>query len=339
MDNSRCQSTTHERIKLWLKQAHFSSDTKIELLAGDASDRRFARVIPPKAQTSILVVHNHSIDPAQLPMLQVTNLFHKLPVNAPTILGVAPELGIVVLEDLGNTTLESAVSKSTKEERTGYYQEAVNIIGTIQRGKRQSSTSDNVAFNAALDSNKLLFELNFFIEHFLTNYLGRHIPRKAQELLDDEFQTLASEMANEHQVLCHRDFHSRNLMVHKHRLYVIDLQDARMGPDTYDLASLLRDSYVELPNEEIEQLLDLYAQLMNIADIPAFRERFIRTSLQRNLKALGTFGYQIVAKGKVRYLDAISLTLKYLQKTLTTTPRYRRLHETLSMLVPELAPS
>ena len=57
---------------------------------------------------------------------------------------------------------------------------------------------------------------------------------------------LADELADEPRVLCHRDYHSRNLMIHERRLYIIDYQDARMGPDTYDLASLLRDSYVDL---------------------------------------------------------------------------------------------
>jgi hypothetical protein len=128
-------------------------------------------------------------------------------------------------------------------------------------------------------------------------------------------------------------------MVHESRLYVIDLQDARMGPDTYDLASLLRDSYMELPTEEVEQLLGLYSQLMNVSDTAAFRERFIRTSLQRNLKALGTFGHQIAVKGKPRYSEAIPLTLKYLQKTLSEEPRYQHLYKTLSTLVPELTPS
>ena len=78
---------------------------------------------------------------------------------------------------------------------------------------------------------------------------------------------------------------------------------------------------------------------MNVSDTAAFRERFIRTSLQRNLKALGTFGYQIAVKGKTRYSEAIPLTLKYLQKTLSGEPRYQRLYKTLSTLVPELTPS
>ena len=339
MNSSHTIPTADERIALWLKQAHLSSETKVEFLAGDASDRRFVRISPPEAPTSILVVHNNSIEPTQLPMLQVTELFQKLPVNVPRIHGSVPELGIVELEDLGDTTLESAVLSGTTKQRISYYQEAITIISTIQRSNQQSSTTDNIAFNVALDFDKLLFELNFFVKHFLISYLGHRVSRDFEEQLNIEFQKLALEMSQEPRVLCHRDFHSRNLMVYKDRLYVIDLQDARMGPDTYDLASLLRDSYMELPTTEIEQLLKTYSQVMNISDTSAFHDRFIRTSLQRNLKALGTFGYQIAERGKTRYLKAIPLTLKYLNKTLTTTPRYQRLQETLSTLVPELTPS
>ncbi len=218
MNRSHTSSTTDERIALWVKQANLSSKTKVEFLAGDASDRRFARIIPPKNQTSILVVHNDSIDPTQLPMLQVTELFRKLPVSVPKIHDVVPELGIVVVEDLGDTTLESAVLNGTTKQRTNYYQEAVNIIGTIQSGTQQSCTTDNIAFNVALDFEKLLFELNFFVEHFLINYLGRRVPRNVKECLDTDFQKLAFEMSQEPRVMCHRDFHRRNVRAYKTRL-------------------------------------------------------------------------------------------------------------------------
>ena len=179
-------------------------------------------------------------------MLQVTDLFRKLPVNVPRIHRIMPELGIVELEDLGDTTLESAVLNGTTKQRASYYQEAVNIIGAIQRGTQQSCVTNNIAFNVALDFDKLLFELNFFIEHFLVNYLGHCVPRNVEKCLDTEFQKLAFEISQEPRVLCHRDFHSRNLMVYKNQLYVIDLQDARLGPDTYDLASLLRLSLIHI---------------------------------------------------------------------------------------------
>ena len=62
-------------------------------------------------------------------------------------------------------------------------------------------------------------------------------------------------------MLCHRDYHSRNLMLHERRLYIIDFQDARMGPDTYDLASLLRDSYVDRTEERVDELIRGYLKL------------------------------------------------------------------------------
>ncbi len=72
----------------------------------------------------------------------------------------------------------------------------------------------------------------------------------ARDELRQEFAAIVAELAAEPRVLCHRDYHSRNLMLHLDRLYIIDFQDARMGPDTYDLVSLLRDSYVDLTGSD-----------------------------------------------------------------------------------------
>src|SRR5438876_543231 len=76
-------------------------------------------------------------------------------------------------------------------------------------------------------------------------------------------------------VLCHRDYHSRNLMLHEAQLYIIDFQDARMGPDTYDLVSLLRDSYVDLPEHTVDELIAYFLALKGVpGPDPAFRRRF-----------------------------------------------------------------
>ena len=72
---------------------------------------------------------------------------------------------------------------------------------------------------------------------------------------------LVETLAAEPRVLCHRDYHSRNLMLHDGRLYIIDFQDARMGPDTYDLVSLLRDSYVDLPEQTVDELIAYFLAL------------------------------------------------------------------------------
>ena len=102
-------------------------------------------------------------------------------------------------------------------------------------------------------------------------------------------------------------------MLHDGRLYLIDFQDARLGPDTYDLVSLLRDSYVDLSDLEVDELIAYFLALKKISpsDSAEFRRRFDLMALQRNLKALGTFGYQTTTRGNTVYIQYIPRTLRY----------------------------
>jgi aminoglycoside/choline kinase family phosphotransferase len=111
-------------------------------------------------------------------------------------------------------------------------------------------------YSIAFDRDKLMWELNFFVKHFVEAYRGINIPPAARGALDQEWVAITDELASEPRVLCHRDYHSRNLMVHAGGLYIIDFQDARLGPDTYDLASLLRDSYIDLSEDRVDELDD-----------------------------------------------------------------------------------
>ncbi len=140
---------------------------------------------------------------------------------------------------------------------------------------------------------------------------------------------IVRELAAEPPVLCHRDYHSRNLMLNEGQLYMIDFQDARMGPDTYDLVSLLRDSYVDLPEQTVEELVAYFLALKGAPDEPDFRRRFNVMALQRNLKALGTFGYQTTARHNPVYIQYIPRTLRYARRNLAL-PRFARLREILA---------
>src|SRR5262249_37939035 len=155
--------------------------------------------------------------------------------------------------------------------------------------------------------------------------------------LEREWHTVAAELAAEPRVLCHRDYHSRNLMVRDGRLYVIDFQDARMGPDTYDLVSLLRDSYVDITEQEVAELIEYFLELRDRAraDGDAFRRRFDLMALQRNLKALGTFGFQTMSRQNPVYVQYIPRTLEYARTTLAKYPRFARLREILARHVEE----
>ena len=147
---------------------------------------------------------------------------------------------------------------------------------------------------------------------------------------------MAGELAAEPRVLCHRDYHSRNLMLHAEQLYIIDFQDARMGPDTYDLVSLLRDSYVDLPDQTVEDLIAYFLAIQGQTNQAVeFRHRFDMMALQRNLKALGTFGYQTTARRNPVYIQYIPRTLRYVRNNLDNLPQFEELADMLATHVEE----
>jgi hypothetical protein len=137
-------------------------------------------------------------------------------------------------------------------------------------------------------------------------------------------------------VLCHRDYHSRNLMLHESQLYIIDFQDARLGPDTYDIVSLLRDSYVDLTEQTVDELIAYFLALKGLTGSEReFRRRFDVMALQRNLKALGTFGYQTTARRNPVYIQYIPRTLRYVRDNLAQQHRFGLMRELLAAHVEE----
>ena len=160
----------------------------------------------------------------------------------------------------------------------------------------------------------------------------------SREALAREYGLIAEELASEPQVLCHRDYHSRNLMYHQGRLHIIDFQDARMGPDTYDLASLLRDSYVDFSDAQVDALVRWFLQQRQASEAEDhdFRRRFDLMALQRNLKALGTFGFQAASRGNPVYIQYIPRTLNYARANLKRYERFGELRNLLAEHLDEL---
>src|SRR5262249_52951938 len=169
-------------------------------------------------------------------------------------------------------------------------------------------------------------------------YRGAQLSDADRQDLMVEWSSIAHELSSEPRVLCHRDYHSRNLMWHDGRLHLIDFQDARLGPDTYDLVSLLRDSYVDLTDLEVDDLIAYFLALKKLESSQAleFRRRFDLMALQRNLKALGTFGYQTTTRGNPVYIQYIPRTLRYVRTNLQKYDRFSRLRERLAAHVDEL---
>ncbi len=189
---------------------------------------------------------------------------------------------------------------------------------------------DGAAFNVE----KFLWELNYFRKYFLEGLRGIEFTEEESDELQSCFQTLATEIASEVRVFTHRDYHSRNLMLCDEEVYVIDFQDARLGPVTYDLASLSYDSYIQHSPEFRRNLERMFFTYHPDARVERFE--YPRVCLQRNLKALGTFGYQATILEREFYLQFVPLTLSYVKQHFEKLPEYAGLANILKRHLPEL---
>jgi aminoglycoside/choline kinase family phosphotransferase len=305
-------------------------------LTGDASDRRYFRVLLPDSGSIVLSLHAAPFKFETLPFVNVARLLADMPVPIPTVLGHADDLGVLALADLGDVTLQAHLGAASAAEHAALYRQAVALIATLQRRGAELASPKYLPYSVAFDIEKLTWELDFFINHFIQAYRGVVIPPAAKDELRREFAAIIEGLASEPRVLCHRDYHSRNLMLHAGELYIIDFQDARMGPDTYDLVSLLRDSYVDLPEQTVSELLAYFLALSGrTGEEREFRQRFDVMALQRNLKALGTFGYQTTARRNPVYIQYIPRTLRYVRDNLEQLPQFGRIREILATLVEE----
>jgi aminoglycoside/choline kinase family phosphotransferase len=336
-----------DRITAYLERSGLATEaTTVLPLTGDASDRRYFRVLRRRGPSRVLALHVEPFDPDALPFCRVAQLLAAMPMPIPAILDRAGDLGILQLEDLGDITLQAHLGAAPAAEHSRLYRNAVSLIDALQRRGAELASPAYPPYGVAFDVDKLLWELEFFTKHYLEAYRGAAIPPAAREALRRQWRDLAEELAGEPRVLCHRDYHSRNLMLHDGELYIIDFQDARLGPDTYDLVSLLRDSYVDLPEAAVEELIAYFIALKRPSGDHAahrtweqeFRRRFDVMALQRNLKALGTFGYQTSARRNPVYIQYIPRTIRHVQKNLLQNPeRFGELRGLLAPYMDELA--
>jgi N-acetylmuramate 1-kinase len=337
-DKRRTESAEQrDRIETYLQRSGLATRSpRVVPLTGDASDRRYYRILMSDSPSIVLSLYSAPFVFDRLSFVNVARLLAQMPVPIPTVLGHADDIGVLAQEDLGDVTLQAHLGAATSAEHAALYRQAVALIATLQRRGAELESNEFVPYGIAFDVEKLTWELDFFIKHFVEAYRGAVIAPADREELRREFAGLIQELASEPRVLCHRDYHSRNLMLHDNRLYIIDFQDARMGPDTYDLVSLLRDSYVDLPEETVDELLAYFLALKGRSGKEEeFRARFDVMALQRNLKALGTFGYQTTARRNPVYIQYIPRTLRYVRDNLENLPRFARVRELLAAHVDE----
>ena len=278
--------------------------TQIIPLTPDASTRSYFR-FPWKQGTAIAAVYPEPFDPQFHPYLDVTRLFLEADIPVPAIYAVDGETGIIVQEDLGDQQLFRFYEAASEEDCEEYKERAINLIARIQKATEKAYEMKSISSRLAFDEAKLSWELNFFREHYFGSLRGETLKHAEEAELKTELNDVAAELAAVPRVLCHRDFHAANLLVDpKRRLRVIDHQDARMGPASYDLVSLLLDrqscspSLAELRHHRLHLLEERRSLGLDSLDPDAFAREFRLVTVQRGLKAVGTFSYQTGVCGR-----------------------------------------
>ena len=318
----------------------------VQPLAGDASTRRYYRVVlseGTEATSLVLALMPEPFEPERESFLNVARLFAEIPVRIPTIHDVSGPEGILLLEDCGDQLLQRLAEQvdgetgSDVSDLYDLYVSVLKILARIQSRGAELSSTRYLPYGIAFDEEKLSWELAYFSRHFLTGFRRVSLAASEKGSLHDSFSRIAGEVAGLPRVLCHRDYHSRNLMVAGGELVVLDFQDARMGPVSYDLVSLLRDSYVGLEADFVREMAAQFCSVSSNVSLRSLQDEFDLVALQRNLKALGTFGYQCSVRRKSVYERYIPRTLELVRTNLSRNPRWDDLRRTLGVHVPELA--
>ncbi len=300
----------------------------VEQLTPDASTREYFR-IGWRGSTAIACVYPNAFVEAEQSYLDVTSLFLKARLPVAEIYDFDEELGVIVQEDLGDRILRDALLEADEERCERLLDEAISLIPRIQAATATAFEIGSIASRLKFDTEKLVWELEFFKTHYFTTYKGEPLSESEDEKLVEEFHDLSRELESMATVLCHRDFHAANLMLDaKDRLRIIDHQDARIGSVAYDLVSLLLDRVTEPPSaERLSEKRDLFLagrEALGLAPIDRqeFTNEFRLQTVQRCLKAVGTFSFQSVNRGKTYFVPFIKPMFQIVLRALGHLDRF-----------------
>jgi hypothetical protein len=317
-----------QRLEHWLHAEAGYPGAALQALPGDASFRRYFRVTT--AMATYIAMDAPPAQESCHSFVAVANALRGLSLDAPEIIAGDPALGFLLLTDYGDATYLKTLDAQNADR---LYYRALEALATLQSCREVNGLTIPPFTHAFM-----LQEWAWHKEWFLGKLLG--LPMTDQEqLLDQCFARIAAAAAAQPQVFMHRDYHSANLMVLPEGVGILDFQDAFIGPVTYDLVSLLRDCYIDWPDEQVQRWVRAYLTMLNArgelleVDEATFLRWFDWMGLERHLKALFTFARKHVRDQQPRYLNHIPRTLNYVLAVSGRYPELAPLHDYMQAIV------
>lgn len=338
------------RVQTLVQRVFGVRNARLEWLSGQLGLRRFARVSLPGHQPPSLIARIDTPEdprgrPAGVspepPLEPIRALLEREGLPVPARYGAADD--IELLEDVGDVSLRDAVADASREERRWLYQAACDLIPALQRICDPGGIQ---AFGRRLDAPLIAYKASLFINWSLPARAGRPTTPPEAAVVREAFDRVAWLCGRAPQRLAHRDFQSANLHVlgdprdHSASLCMIDLQGAFLAPPEYDLVCLLRDSYVELPPDELDtQLSRIRPKLPDASEADETRHRFDLITLVRKGKDHARFRYAASERGDPRFLAYLPATVRALRDAAAACANRDPAFANLADLIDELPES
>jgi N-acetylmuramate 1-kinase len=328
----------YHSMEIWLAQTLAKLEItnldslEVSPVAGDASFRRYFRAQSPTF--SFIVMDAPPEKENSVPFVDIAQLWKAHGIRVPEIIALDLEQGFLLLEDFGDTQLFTAVNNERNAQTDVIYREAINALQPIQ-ALHSGYASSLPQYDEAL----LRREMALFTDWLVDKALQLELTTSERSIIDEAFDILVAQALNQPKAVVHRDYHSRNLMITKDKqIGIIDFQDAVFGPATYDLVSLLRDCYLEWPQDFIDAHCQEFLDSSSLTELKAmpfsqFTRCFDLMGIQRHLKAAGIFARLALRDGKYGYLADVPRTLSYITQVASKYDELKGLGAFVSMRV------
>ena len=301
--------------------------------AGDltpaSSDASFRRYFRWQADSQSLILMD--APPPQedcRPFVKLAGILARAGIHVPQVLAEDLSRGFLLLDDLGRQTYLDVIDEQNADD---LFAEAMQALLAIQR---EPLTDGLPLYDDAL----LRRELQLFPDWYVRKHLGVELDQAQPSAWEQICDQLVGSALAQPQVLVHRDFMPRNLMLSQPNPGVLDFQDAVYGPVTYDITCLFKDAFLSWPQARVDAWLLDYWHQARVLGIPlqASFEDFLRASdlmgVQRHLKVIGIFARICHRDGKPKYLSDVPRFFAYIQEVMARRPELDGLGRFLASL-------
>lgn len=329
-------------------------------LPGDASTRRYERLIPSDGPSLMLMDQAASsesppADPAWTPeqrhasgwnavarlsagrvdaFAAVAAHLREAGLSAPNILALDAPAGLAVLEDFGEAVFARVIEAG--EDETTLYLAAVEALAQMQEAQLPDQLSGPAGDWPLLtyDATALKGGADLFVDWLPKLKPDLTLSDAARAEWDAAWAPIVQQAEQGASVMAHRDFHAENLIwlpdrIGAARVGLIDFQDAVRAHPSWDLHSLLQDARRDVSPELERRALEHYFALRPAIDREAFLRDYAALAALNEARILGIFARLIVRDGKPRYAAFMPRMWNHLSANLpNTSPQLQAWFET-----------